>query len=280
MSEPILKALIKLFVLISDVRAISEISSRERDIVKLFLKHQLSTDLVKRYMEMFDEYLIEYYSQHIDRGSVRDMKRTSLISVRILGICEKINIELDLKQKLYVIVQLLDFILFSAEITKNEVEFIDTVSVALNMPKSEFQNIKNFILKQVSDVPGKDKVIIIDNNNIFEETGVKHLFRKNLKGIISILYFSSTNTYVLRFTGTIDLYLNGQIIFPGQTYTFDHGSTIRGPGMEAIYYNDISNIFGEEKIKLKVSLRMFTSVSETAIMVFRSSVFMKSRGTL
>ena len=99
MSEPILKALIKLFVLISDVRTVSEISNKERDIVKLFLQRQLSSDLVKKYMEMFDEFLVEYYSQEIDRGSLRDKKRTSLISVRILGICEKINEELVLAQK-------------------------------------------------------------------------------------------------------------------------------------------------------------------------------------
>ena len=58
MIEPILKALIQLFALISDVRDISEISSREKDIVRLFLSRQLNNELVNRYMEMFDEYII------------------------------------------------------------------------------------------------------------------------------------------------------------------------------------------------------------------------------
>ena len=65
MIEPILKALVQLFALISDVRHISEISSRERDIVRLFLSRQLNNELVKRYMEMFDEYLIQYNSEDI-----------------------------------------------------------------------------------------------------------------------------------------------------------------------------------------------------------------------
>lgn len=254
MSEPILKALIKLFVLISDARSISEISTREKDIVKLFLQRQLSSDLVKKYMEIFDEFITEFYSQQIDRGSLRDRKRTSLISVRILGICEKINEELDLKQKYYVIVQLLDFIYYGAEISENEQDFIETVSVALNIPYTEFRNLKNFILKGVSDVPDKKMVMVIDNNDSFNEEGVKHLFKKNLKNTISLLYISGTNTYILRYSGSLDLFLNGQNIFPGQTYTFDHGSTIRGSGMDAIYYNDITNIFSEEKAKLKVSL--------------------------
>ncbi len=254
MSEPILRALIQLFVLISDVRSISEISSREREIVKLFLSRQLSTELVKKYMTMFDEYLLQYNSENIARGSIKDKKRTSLISVLILGICEKINEELHLKQKLYVIVQLLDFILLSAEITENELEFLETVSLVLNLPSSDFKNIENFILKSVDVVPDKGSVMIIDDSTESGLAGAKHLYKKNLKDKIFLLYIASINTYILRCTCNNDLFLNGQNIFPGQTYTFDHGSTIRGSGFNAIYYNDVTNIFSEEKIKFKISL--------------------------
>jgi len=253
-NEPILKALIQLFVLISDVRTIKEISSKERDIVKLFLSRQLNNELVKRYMEMFDEYLIQYNSENIDRGSIKDMKRTSLISVRILGICEKINEELDLKQKLYVIVQLLDFILYGAEITHKEKEFLETVSISLNIPSREFQNLKSFVLKSAGDVPEKNKLMIIDNNNKCDLEGAKHLYKKNLKDRISLLYLASINKYILRYTGNVDLFLNGQNIFPGQSYTFDHGSTIRGSGINAIYYNDVVSIFSEEKLKFRIVL--------------------------
>ena len=42
MIEPILNALMQLFALIGDVNDVSEISSRERDIVRLFLSRQLN----------------------------------------------------------------------------------------------------------------------------------------------------------------------------------------------------------------------------------------------
>ncbi len=254
MIEPILKALTQLFVLISDVRTIDDISGKERDIVKLFLSRQLNNDLVKKYMEMFDEYLSQYYSDNIDRGSIKDKKRASLISVRILGICEKINLELQLKQKLYVLVQLLDFINYGAERTENEMEFIETVSVGLNIPSKEFNNIRNFILESIDDVPDKSKLMIIDGENPSELAGVKHLSRKNLKHRIHLLYLSSINSYILRYAGSVDLYLNGQNVFPGQTYTFDHGSTIRGSGINARYYNDVASVFSEEKLSNKISL--------------------------
>ncbi len=254
MIEPILKALIQLFALISDVHDIREISNRERDIVRLFLSRQLNNELVKRYMEMFDEYLIQYNSENIARGSIRDRKHTSLTAVRILGICEKINLELDQRQKLYVIVQLMDFILFGAEITENELDFLETVSTAFNIPDTEFRNIKNFILNSVSDVPEKKRVMIIDNKNECEDEGVKHIYKENLRDRIFLLYILSTNSFILRYSGKEDLFLNGQNISPEQTYTFDHGSTIRGSGINKIYYNDITSVFTEETFKLKISI--------------------------
>ena len=127
MSEPILKALIQLFALISDVHDNAGISGRGKDIVRLFLSRQLNNELVIRYMEMFDEYLVLYHSENITKGSLKDRKRTSLTAMRILAICEKINEELHQKQKFYVIVQLMDFILFNAEISENELDFLEIV---------------------------------------------------------------------------------------------------------------------------------------------------------
>src|SRR5664280_2905359 len=254
MIEPILKALIQLFALIGDVYDISEISSRERDIVKLFLSRQLNNELVKKYMEMFDEFLVQYNSEKIDRGSIKDKKRTSLTAVKILGICEKINEELQQKQKLYVLVQLMDFILFGGEITDKELEFIETLSTALNIPQHEFRNIRSFILNSVSEIPDKSCLMIIDNNDDYENVGVKHLYRENFKNTIFLLHIESTNTYILKYSGKEDLFLNGQNIFPGQTYTFDHGSTIRDSGTNTIYYNDISSVFTDEIFKLRISL--------------------------
>ena len=172
MSEPILKALIQLFALISDVHSSSGISVRGKDIVRLFLSHHLNNELVIKYMEMFDEYVRIYHSDNIEKGSIKDRKRTSLTSVRILAICETINEELQQKQKLYVIIQLLDFILFSAEITENELDFLETVSSAFNIHYKEYQNIKSFILNSVEDIPGKNSVMIVDSSDKFEFRGI------------------------------------------------------------------------------------------------------------
>jgi ABC transport system ATP-binding/permease protein len=254
MIEPILKALVQLFALISDVHDNSGISSKSRDVVRLFLSRQLNNELVIRYMEMFDEYLKLYNSENIAKGSIKDRKRTSLTAMRILAICEKINEELHQKQKLYVIVHLMDFILLSAEITENEMDFLETVSTAFNISQSEYENIKNFILNSVNDIPEKRRVMIIDNKIENEKFEVRHLYRENLKGNIFILYIVSTNRYILRYSGKENIFLNGQNIIPGQTYPFEHGATIRSSGVATIYYNDINSIFTEEAFNVRIAL--------------------------
>jgi ABC-type multidrug transport system ATPase subunit len=80
------------------------------------------------------------------------------------------------------------------------------------------------------------------------------LYRENFKNTIFLLHIESTNTYILKYSGKEDLFLNGQNIFPGQTYTFDHGSTIRDSGTNTIYYNDISSVFTDETFKVRISI--------------------------
>jgi len=254
MSESILKALVQLFALISDIHDDTLISSRGKDIVRLFLSRHLNNELELRYMEIFDEFLRLYHPENIAKDSIKDRKRTSLTAMRILAICEKINEELQQKQKIYVIVQLMDFISFSAEITENELDFMETVSSAFNIPGAEYKNIKNFILNSVNDIPEKNRAMIIDDKNECEQEEVKHLYNENLKGRILFLNIVSTNTFIMRYSGNEDLILNGQNIFPGQTYIFDHGSSIRGSGIKTVYYNDVSGVFTEEAFKLKISI--------------------------
>ena len=254
MSEPILKALIRLFALISDIHPDREISSRGRDVVRLFLSKHLNNEQVAKYLVMFDEYLRQYYPDVISKDSIRDRKRTSLTAMRILAICEKINEELEQKQKIYVLAQLMDFISFSAEITGKEMEFLETVATAFNIHQTEYNDILGFILEPHQVSIREERLLIIDSRDVSDRQGVKHLINESLKGRLTFLNVASTNTLLMKFDGREDLLLNGQNIFPGQTYVFDHGSTIRGASLNAIYYNDVAEVFTGAEFKLRVAL--------------------------
>jgi ABC-type multidrug transport system ATPase subunit len=254
MSESILNALVQLFALIADIHDETVITSRGKDIVRMFLARQLNNELVTRYMRIFEEYLKIYNSESIAKGSMKDRKRVSLNAMRILSICEKINEELHQKQKIYVLIQLMDFISLGEEITENELDFLQTVANAFYVPDIEYGNIKSFIMNHSKDVKEKSKLLAIDGKKESESPEIKHIFNEHFTGKISFLYISSTNTYILRYEGHEDLYLNGQNISTGQTYVFDRGSTIRGAGIKTVYYSEISSRISETTFKFKISL--------------------------
>jgi len=253
MSEAILRALMQLFALIVDIDEAQEISEKEKSIVRAFLARQLSSELVDKYMEVFDEFLQLYHADRIDKGSVRDRKRTSLTAVRILGICEKINEELEQRQKFYVIIQLIEYIAYGIEIQDKELEFLETVAAAFNMDDEEYRNILNFVAFSREDIPSKDKVLLINNEDQAAFQDIRHIKNAKLQGEVSFLHIESVNTYVLRYHGNEDLFLNGQLLHAGLTTTFDHGSAIRGSSIDPIYYSDVAGVFSTHAIATPLS---------------------------
>jgi ABC-type multidrug transport system fused ATPase/permease subunit len=254
MSELILKALMQLFALIGDIHDATVITSRERDVVRLFLTRHLNNELVSRYMKMFEEYLEHFNAERIQKGSIKDMKRISLNAVKILAICEKINEELQQKQKVYVLVKLMDYISLGEEVTENELDFLLTVANAFYINQAEYESIKIFIIERADNVPDRKRMLIIDNNKEYKHPEGKHMCNENLNGAISFLQIPSTNTFLMRYSGNADLYLNGQNISTGETYTFDHGSSIRGQGINPIYYTEVVSIISEASFEVKISL--------------------------
>ncbi len=253
MSEPILRALIQLFAIISDIGNPNEISSREKDVVRSFLARQLNSELVNKYIKLFDEFLERFLKEAI-KEKTDGQSVASLRARRIKRICESINLELRQKQKIYIIIQLIDFISYGKDITENELDFLMTVALALYIPENEYKNIKSFILESASRIREKEKLLLINNSQSARYRKIKHIFNSKISGELMFLNIISTKTFILRYTGDRDLYLDGQQIFPKQTYIFDNGSTIKGQGLNTLYYPEVSGIFNEVKPETKVSL--------------------------
>jgi ABC-type multidrug transport system ATPase subunit len=243
MSEAILKAMMQLFALIVDIDEVQQVSEKEREIIRAFLSRQLNSELTEKYMAIFENYLNHYHHDVIDKKSLKRKKRTSLTAVRILSICEQINEELEQRQKIYVIIQLVEYIAYGIEIRETELEFLQTVATAFNLDEEEYQQILHFIIYPLKDIPVKEAVLLINNGLEAEVEGVHHIHNHNLEGDIYFLNIVSINTYVLRYQGKEDLFLNGQLILAGITYTFDHGSSVRGQKIDTIYFTDVAGVF-------------------------------------
>lgn len=254
MSEPILRALMQLFALVSDIGNINEISTREKDVVKSFLARHLNNELIEKYLRIFEEYLDLFINREAIKEPSGEYEIQALKTIRIKRICEGINKELRQKQKIYIIIQLIDFISYGKEITDNELDFLMTVALALNVPENEYKNIKSFIIDPVSKVQEKDRLLLIDSNPTCKFRKIKHIYNPNLAGDLMFLSLASTKAFIFRYTGDTNLYLNGQHIYPKQSYLFDSGSAIKGQGLNTVYYTEITSLFDESKSEAKIFL--------------------------
>jgi ABC-type multidrug transport system ATPase subunit len=253
MSETILRALMQLFALVSDIQSKNEISRKEKSVVRSFLARQLNNELVEKYMKIFDEYLDLYYNND-SKDNFGELDLTSLKDLRIKKICDNINEELRQKQKVYIVIQLIDFISFGEEVTDRELIFLMKVALALNIPESEYQNIKSFIIDCVPDIPDKSKMLVVNGRDKCRYPEAKHICNENLSGELIFLHIPSTKTFIFRYIGKGDLYLNGQHIFTRQTYILDNGSSIKGQGLKTVYYTEVVGYFYESEFDSKIIL--------------------------
>lgn len=254
MNEPILDALMQLFALIIDIDENNKISEREKEVIRLFLTQQLNNELSQKYMTLFEEYLLIFHKDDYYQDPVRKNKRKTLTSKKIIGICNKINVELQQNQKIYVIIQLIEFISMGELVSKKEKDFLSIVSNAFNIPESEFNNIFSFIVGTVHDIPDKDKVLVINNTEKCLYEDIKHKYDPNFSGELFFLRIESTKTFILRYYGYIDLYLNCQNIIGGRTYAFEHGSSIRTHNINTIFYTNVVGMFTSISSESKIAV--------------------------
>ena len=138
MSEKLLNALMELFAIVANI---DKIHDRGRRTVSLFLKQQLSLDDVQTYLNKYDE----YYLKH--SGGSDEKKRTS-VNHSVLGllICQQINEEITQKQKLFILVRLLEFIASGSGSSEDELDFVETIGLEFNFSETEYKNIKNYVI--------------------------------------------------------------------------------------------------------------------------------------
>src|SRR3989338_8441061 len=151
MSERILRALMQLFAIIAKVDEVSDSestdqtiqSTRGKEIIVSFLKSELSSEDVNKYLNIFDNFLISTRGKLLSKN--KDQKRTSLHSVKILRICEQINKELTQRQKIIVLIRMLEFIDRDAHQTDTEIKFVRTVSDSFHIAEEEYELLRTFV---------------------------------------------------------------------------------------------------------------------------------------
>ncbi len=216
-------------------------SFKARAIVKSFLRQHLKTNLINKYLVEFDHYL-EIHHPHLFGGGVSASGQTLSDSDKLKRIAAEINRSLLQREKFIVFLRLVEFINEDDVMTQKELAFIKIVADTFNISRSEHDNTKAFVLNACEDIE-KDKILIIDNKRTPFISGIRHINEDELEGRIAILHHASTDTFVFRYLGNMNLFLNSHNIIPEKFELLEQGSLINGAKINPIYYSDVSRKF-------------------------------------
>ena len=256
MNESILKALMQLFANVVDVDR-NGISPYAREVVEAYLENEFSSEQVIVFLKQFDSYLSLYHpSLPTDHHSEHPNRYP--LSERVLEICTSINHEFEQHQKVWLILQLVEFIGDSRFDSPNKLDFVKTVAVQFNISEYEFNNGKDFILcEDASCIPWNEDILLIDSNKDNPIPEIKHLYNERIRGQVYVLHIASTNTYLVKYFGENDLFLNSRNLKPGRAYIFGAGGVIRNQRISPIYYSKIAGVFIQDQSKSFITLNAY-----------------------
>lgn len=255
MSEEILKALMQLFAIIA--KQDEGVELKERDYVVNFLTQQLNDEAVREYIQLFDEHagLLDKDDNADDEEKGKRKLTSVKDSVRILGICKKINKTLTQKQKIVVLVRLYELINADRKFTDQRMAIINTVAEVFKLTKEEIADIENFVVKNTPDELDFSSILSIHDK---PERGqnCKHVATEALDGYIYILQIKSEDLYFLRYTGNEDIFLNGLPISNRRIYLFASGSSLKLPKGKPVYYTDVVAHFLADITAVRISYKV------------------------
>lgn len=247
MSEEILKALTQLFAIIT--KQDGGVTVNERQFVINFFQTELDQDSIKEYLELYDEF--SGYNKQ-SAGDEKNKLTSVKDSVKTLGICKKINKTLTQKQKVVVLIKLLELVGSDKNFTPQRIEIINTVSTVFNIGQEEYKIIESFITSEkVEDLNFKD--ILVLNSSQQKSTELQKHTHGHITGNLIFMRVSSVEMYFTKYLGEEANILNGFIIQPNRVYLFSHGSTIKTQAGDALYYSDLVAHFNEEIKTTKLS---------------------------
>lgn len=249
MSEEILKALTQLFAIIT--KQDGGVTMNERQYVLRFFQQELDKASVNEYLDRYDK-----YSGYSELGPVKEQIIATTPSVKdslaTLGICKKINRTLTQKQKVIVLIKLLELVGSDNNFTPQRMEIINTVSTVFNISAAEYKLIETFVVTTKMNELDFADILIVNSNPQKAAKAQKHI-QTEIDGNLFFMKVPSVELYFTQYLGEESHYLNGFVMQHNRIYLFSHGSTIKIQSGNALYYSDIVADFNDEIQTTKLS---------------------------
>lgn len=298
MDESVLRSLMRLFAIVTYVSK-DEVSESALTIVRSYLEEHLSQRLVDQYYSVFYRFLSVHKNRSPRPDS--DLKSTSARSVKLLSICLQINEALQYKERIIVLIRLLEYVYVNNLLSHKELDLIESVADLFRIDPDEYRSLLQYIANTDFDkidtanillVTGRDdensSVVLnesgqwMEHNRPSRPTDIKWIYNENLSGSLVFLYLKSINCFIFRYSGYSSLTYNGRLLTTNRVYVFSVGGVIKGPLINSVYYQDVISRFIDRSSKNRI---VFTAIdveyhfenSENGIHPFK---FMAASGEL
>ncbi|MEQ8907146.1 ATP-binding cassette domain-containing protein [Ekhidna sp.] len=236
MSEELLKAIIRLLVIVAKEEGV--VDESEKDTVRDFLYENVTRDDTKHYLKILDEYVNEVDTSKDDYRQIEE-------------ITKNINYELTQRQKLVVMVRLMELIIADGIITERETELLNLIGKHLNFEQDEVDAITHFVINRDPNNYPKTYTVVVSGIDEPERSRQIHL--ENLKGHIAFFKLPKIDTCFFKYYGADILSLNSLMLSPNKIKVLSTGSSIKGKHTERLYYSDIVGIFRDDVTETNVS---------------------------
>ena len=229
MSEPVLKAIMRLFALVAKE---DKVTQQERDHIHNFLADHLNQKAIANHVQLFDDYSYSYSG----KDSLTQEQET------IDLICTEINQEVVQKQKAVIILELMTIILADGTISAREELLSRAIGKALLVSREDVDLIQAYVQARTPQACDYENILIIESE-ASPVTRSKKIIREGLDGFIAVLYVKSTDIYFIKYLGKTDVYLNGVPRKPGSIIVLATGSAVRWEASDPVYYGDVLSCF-------------------------------------
>lgn len=230
MSELLLKAILRLFAAVAKE---DEVTQHERDQIRIFLEDHLSRSAVESYLSFFDDYVRSVPPK--TGGLVIDLKNVNTL-------CAEVNAELTQKQKIVILLELMNIVQADGVISPHEEELVKTIGANFKISEGTIEVMRAFVLGKDPEQFDHDHLLVVNASGVHGKRS-RHMKRKDLEGFMAVAYIEQSELYFLKYLGGSDVYLNGVPVKNGKIMVLAVGSLLRWDRDEPIYYGDILNQF-------------------------------------
>ncbi|MFO7671348.1 MAG: ATP-binding cassette domain-containing protein [Bacteroidales bacterium] len=248
MSEEILRALMQLFALIT--KQDGGIGEKEIEYVTRFLVQQIGVDSAHEYLQLYKETAGE--SEDAEKSGAQ--KLTSVLdSVKVLKLCKQISKTINQRQKVVVLVRIMELVNAEYNLTEQRMGIVKTVADIFRISSDEYENILAFVKgNHIEDFRHENHLVVSkhipDPDDLPLTPAGQHrsAHQYHFRGLVDPVFFAripSVELYFMKYSGTQQCFLNGLVVHNEVIYLFASGSSLRLPVGPPILYSDISSRF-------------------------------------